>query len=145
MPRRPADAQAALYVKLPADAVDRLHRAAEALGMHKKDLVAGLLTKYVDPDSRSNLAALGTMSNPRRATVELSDPAPALGTYSFQPYDRPPYDPPEVMNAQQCAELLQLDEREVLTLAEDGELPGKKLGKVWRFSRSAIISWLGQK
>ena len=51
----------ALYVRLPANAVDKLHRASEKLGIHKKDLVAGLLGKYVDPDSRSGLTALGAL------------------------------------------------------------------------------------
>ena len=45
--------------------------------MRKKDLVAGLVSKFVDPDSPRGLSTLST-----------------LGTYSFQPYD-----PPEVMNA----------------------------------------------
>ena len=54
----------------------------------------------------------------------------------------PPLTPPEVMTAQQTAELLQLDEKTVLELAEGGDLPGKKLGKQWRFSRAAVLSWL---
>lgn len=129
--------EGALYVRLPAAAVDKLHRAAEALGVHKKDLIAGLVTRYVDPDSRRGLSALGALSQPRRVTVDLGDAGPTLGSYSFQPYD-----PPEVMNAEQAGQLLQLDEKVVLELAEAGELPGKKLGNAWRFSRAAIIAWL---
>ena len=141
MPKRPAEPDAALYVRLPADAVDRLHRAAEALGIAKKDLVAGLVSKYVDPDSKKGLNALGALSShPRRVTVELGQSGPTLGSYSFQPHE--PAEPPEVMNADQTAELLQLDTKLVLELAEAGKLPGRKLGKEWRFSRTAVIAWL---
>ena len=115
--------ETALYVRLPATAVDKLDRAAEALGMHKKDLVAGLVTKYVDPDSRRGLSALGALSQPRRVTVDLGEPGPTLGSYSFQPYD-----PPEVMNAEQAGQFLQIDEKVVIELAEAGKLPGRKLG-----------------
>ncbi|HEX7839281.1 MAG TPA: helix-turn-helix domain-containing protein [Kofleriaceae bacterium] len=129
--------ETALYVRLPQAAVDKLDRAALALGVHKKDLVAGLVSKYVDPDSRHGLHALGTLSQPRRVTLDLGDPSPALGSYSFQPYD-----PPEVMNAEQAGQLLQIDEQVVIELAEAGKLPGRKLGHAWRFSRAALVAWL---
>lgn len=129
--------ETALYVRLPQAAVDKLDRAAEALGVHKKDLVAGLVTKYVDPDTRQGLHALGSLSQPRRVTVELGDPGPTLGAYSFQPYD-----PPEVMNAEQAGQFLQIDEQVVIELAEAGRLPGRKLGPAWRFSRAALVAWL---
>jgi excisionase family DNA binding protein len=111
--RRKKDApDTALYVKIPASAGEKLDRAAEALGVHKKDLVAGLVDRYVEP----------TMS---------------VGTYSFEPYD-----PPEVMSADQAAQFLQIEEKLVIELAEKGELPGRKLGKAWRFSRAALVAWL---
>lgn len=105
-----------LYVKLPQSAVEKLHRAAEELGLPKKDIVAGLVTKYLDP---------------------LSAPTPTTGAYSFRAYD-----PPEVMTAEQAGQFLQIDERNVVELAEAGKLPGRKLGPVWRFSREAILAWL---
>ncbi|TMQ23417.1 MAG: helix-turn-helix domain-containing protein [Deltaproteobacteria bacterium] len=129
--------ETALYVRLPATAVDKLDRAAEALGIRKKDLVAGLVTRYVDPDSQRGLSALGALSQPRRVTVDLGDSGPTLGTYSFQPYD-----PPEVLNAEQAGQLLQIAESVVIELAEAGKLPGRKLGTAWRFSRAALVAWL---
>ena len=121
MPRK-TQPETPLYVKLPNDAVDKLHRAAEALGVAKKDLVTQLVKKYVDPDTQKGLASLGgTM----------------MGSYSFQPYD-----PPEVMNAEQAGQFLQIDEKNVIELAEAGKLPGKKLGPVWRFAREALVTWL---
>jgi excisionase family DNA binding protein len=138
MPRKPPE-ESALYVKLPTTAVDKLDRAAEALGVHKKDLVAGLVTKYVDPDSRRGLDALGTLAQPRRVTIDMGDAGPALGSYSFQAYD-----PPEVMNVEQAAGFLQVEQAVVIELAEAGELPGRKLGSAWRFSRAALVAWLSQ-
>ena len=80
--------EAALYVRLPATAVDKLDRAAEALGVHKKDLVAGLVTRYVDPDSRRGLSALGQLSQPRRVTIDLGEPGQHMlavgGEYAYR-------------------------------------------------------------
>jgi len=135
MPKKPAP-EGALFVRLPANAVDKLHRAAEAMGMRKKDLVASLVSKYVDPDSRRGLSALGALSS-RQVTVELGEPTATVGAYSFQAYD-----PPEVLNAEQAGQFLQIDEATVIALAEANELPGRKLGTAWRFSRAALVAWL---
>jgi excisionase family DNA binding protein len=135
MPKKPPP-DGALYVKLPASAVDRLHRAAETLGIHKKDLVAGLVTKYVDPDSERGLGELEQLTQPRRV-VELTETGPSLGSYSFQAYELP-----EVLTAEQAGQFLQLPESTVLELAEAGELPGRKLGTLWRFSRAALVAWV---
>jgi excisionase family DNA binding protein len=138
MSKRPQpEPEGALYVRLPAEAVERLHRAAEALGVHKKDLIAGLVTKYIDPDSKRGLSALGTLAAPKRATISTDGPGPQLGSYAFQAYD-----PPEVMNVEQVAQLLQVDAKLVLELAEGGKLPGRRLGYEWRFSRTAVLGWL---
>jgi excisionase family DNA binding protein len=129
-------AEGALFVRLPSVAVDKLDRAALALGMRKKDLVAGLVARYVDPDSPRALNALGTLSIPK-PLADPGEPAPTIGSYSFQAYD-----PPEVMNAGQAAQFLQIDEAVVLEMAQAGKLPGRKLGDDWRFSRAALVSWL---
>jgi excisionase family DNA binding protein len=157
MPRK-SPAETALFVRIPTPAVEKLGRAAAVLGVHKKDLVAGLVTRYIDPDSQRGLDELSTLSQPRRLTIdspgfagarsnakrgggsiELPDDRPRVGTYSFQPHD-----PPEVMNAREAAELLQVDEQLVLELAEGGGLPGRKLGTAWRFTRTALLAWLGE-
>jgi excisionase family DNA binding protein len=146
MPRKSSTADGALFVRLPAAAVDKLDRASEVLGMRKKDLIAGLVTRYVNPDSPRALNALGTMGT-RKVTVELGDTSPTVGSYSFQPYDTGEAGsagpPPEVMTAEQAGQFLQLDEGAVVDLAERGQLPGRKLGTVWRFSRAALVAWLG--
>src|SRR4051812_44494876 len=123
--------QTALYVRLPAIAGEKLDRASEALGVAKKDLVAGLVARYVDPDSQRGLSALGSLSRRRRINVDLADASPAVGSYSFQAYESP--EPPEVLNAEQAGRLLQIEEALVVELAEAGKLPGRKLGAEWRF------------
>ena len=137
MPPRKPPIETALYVRLPAAAGEKLDRASEALGIPKKDLVAGLVERYVDPDTHRGLSMLGSLSSPRRVSIDLGEPGPAMGSYSFQPYD-----PPEVMSAEQAALLLQIDEKLVVELAEAGKLPGRKLGTAWRFSRAALVAWL---
>ncbi|HEY0710112.1 MAG TPA: helix-turn-helix domain-containing protein, partial [Polyangia bacterium] len=127
------------FVRLPTSAVEKLDRAAETLGMRKKDLVASLVEKYVDPDSGPGRHALGTLSSSRLA-AEAGEASSAMrGSYSFRSYD-----PPEVLNVQQAAEFLQIDAGMVTQLAEEGELPGRKLGTAWRFSRAALVAWLSK-
>jgi excisionase family DNA binding protein len=135
MPKKTAP-EGALFVRLPANAVEKLHRAAEALGVRKKDLVAGLVSKYVDPDSQRGLHDLGSLAT-HKVTMDLGGSGPARGSYSFQPYD-----PPEVMNAEQAGQFLQIEEAVVIEMAEAGKLPGRKLGASWRFSRAALVAWL---
>jgi len=131
---RKTQPQGALFVRLPAAAAGKLDRAAEALRMHKKDLVAGLVSRYLDPDSERGIDAMGSLATPN-LTVGLSEPA--RGSYSFNPYD-----PPEVLNAEQAGQFLQIKTETVIELADVGKLPERKLGGEWRFSRTALVAWL---
>ena len=49
----------------------------------------------------------------------------------------------EVLTVEQAAELLLVDADTVRTLARDGTLPGRKVGREWRFARTALLRWLG--
>jgi len=115
MPRKPP-IESALFVRLPADAAEKLDRAADALRMRKKDIVASLVSKH------------------------LGGPTRTVGSYSFQPYESAA--PPEVMDPEQAADFLQIEAATVIEMAEAGKLPGRKLGKHWRFSRAALVAWL---
>jgi excisionase family DNA binding protein len=66
----------------------------------------------------------------------LEIPRPPVG------FARPAPAAPEVLTTAQLAELLQVDETTVRTLARRGELPGRKVGRDWRFSRTAVLGWL---
>jgi len=48
----------------------------------------------------------------------------------------------EVLTADEAAELLRSDAATVTAMAEDGTLPGRKVGDEWRFTRSALLRWL---
>jgi excisionase family DNA binding protein len=123
-----------LFVRLPAAAAAKLDRAAEALRVRKKDLITGLVSTYVDPDSRRGLDALGLLAAGKGASRSNGG---TMGSYSFQAYE-----PPEILNAAQAAEFLQIEEPVVVELAEARKLPGRKLGSAWRFSRAALVTWL---
>lgn len=138
MPKK-APSETPLYVRLPNEASEKLEAAAAALGVRKKDLVANLVSTYVDPYSKQGLSALGGLAT--RKVLDTNQTGPMLGTYSFQSYAQ---EFPDVMNAKQAGQFLQIEEKLVIELAEKGELPGKKLGPVWRFSRDALVAWLAQ-
>ena len=139
------DPTAALYVRLPHAEFTKLDRAAEALATNKKTIVTTLVSRYVDPDSETGLddlraslrGSLHATPDPRRVTINLPDESLAVGHHAFTPSPLP-----DVLTPAQAAELLQVDEAEVVALAEAGTLPGRRIGEQWRFSRPALIEWL---
>jgi excisionase family DNA binding protein len=48
----------------------------------------------------------------------------------------------EVLTAEEAADLLRSDAATVIAMAEDGTLPGRKVGDDWRFARAALMRWL---
>jgi excisionase family DNA binding protein len=126
-PRKQTD-DTALFVRIPAEHAAKLHRAADALGAPKRELITRLVAQYVDPDSPTAMSALGS------AQAEFS-----LGQHSFRPANEL-----EILTPAQLAGLLQVEEEVVVELAEQRELPGRKVGEEWRFSREAILAWLAE-
>ena len=51
-------------------------------------------------------------------------------------------DTPEVLTLREVASLLRVGEKTVYTLAQDGDLPGFKVGGQWRFRRVDIEAWI---
>jgi excisionase family DNA binding protein len=87
-----------------------------------------------------------------RASFELKRPKQELVAEALQSLEvprapvgfaRPSAGVAEVLTTAELAELLQVDEKAVRDLARRGELPGRKIGRDWRFSRSAVLDWLG--
>jgi excisionase family DNA binding protein len=132
------DPTQALYVRLPQAEHQRLDRAAAALGTNKKALVSSLVAAYVDPDTRKGLEQLRAVAGDRRVTVTLPEEGVTVGRHAFTPAP-----PAEVLTAAQAAELLQVEEAEVVALADRGELPARRIGEHWRVSRTALLAWLG--
>jgi excisionase family DNA binding protein len=131
----------ALFVRLTPEQARRLERAAEAVPARKKDLIGGLLERFVHPDTPAGLEALrelaGRDETRRKVTIDLGGEGPVVGHASFRPAPEP-----EVLDAAGAAELLLADEAAVVELAERGEIPARRIGDTWRFSRRALLEWL---
>jgi excisionase family DNA binding protein len=140
-PHRTEEPTTALFVRIPTAAAARLDRAALELRTPKRDLVTTLVTRYVDPGDRVALEALRASDEDdrRRVVIEREDPDLAVGRLSFRPAATP-----EVLTASELAALLQVDEAVVVDLAARAELPGRRVGAEWRFSRAAVLAWLGE-
>jgi excisionase family DNA binding protein len=48
----------------------------------------------------------------------------------------------EVLTLEEAAMLLRLGTEAVETLAQNGELPGRRVSGEWRFARAAVLQWL---
>src|SRR5262249_28415780 len=118
----------ALYVRLPNDAADKLDRAAFELRVAKQDLVADLVENHLYH------VAGGT----RRVVVESLDDSLTVGHHSFTPIEEL-----EVMTLDEAADMLRIEPEQLAKLAESGDVPGRKLGDEWRFTRTALLAWLG--
>jgi excisionase family DNA binding protein len=126
-PRKQSD-ETALFVRIPSEHAAKLHRAADALGAPKRELISRLVAQYVNPDDPTAMSALGAVGADW-----------TVGQHSFRPASEL-----EILTPMQLAGLLQVDEDVVIELADKGELPGRKVGEEWRFSREAILAWLAE-
>jgi excisionase family DNA binding protein len=160
------DAETPLFVRLPPRIAERLDRAAFELRLSKKELVAALLSRHMDDDGPDGIDRLRYLHDEveqfrtaaglphKRKTLVYFDrgvdgpemdaePGPppfrlGLGNAPFRTFDRP-----EVLSLEDAAELLQVAAEDVRALADAGEIPGRKIGETWRFSRVAVLGWLG--
>lgn len=48
----------------------------------------------------------------------------------------------DILTVQEVARMLGLSEVTIYRLAKKGEIPARKVGRSWRFSRSAIEKWV---
>jgi len=48
----------------------------------------------------------------------------------------------EVLNLKEAVIFLKIGRTTLLKLAQEGKLPGQKIGNQWRFSRQALLKWL---
>lgn len=150
-----------LFVRLSIEQGERLDRAVTAIDARKKDLIAGLIDQYVDPDSPTGLEALravaglgrgelGAAEPPRHAVPDAPAPpaAPVSGAaVSALPAADPratDRDSPElpILTPAGAAALLAIAPPDLLELAEHGELPARRIAGQWRFARAALIAWV---
>lgn len=51
---------------------------------------------------------------------------------------------PEILNIEQAAQLLGVSVKTFNKVLHTQDLPARKIGREWKFSRSALIAWVGQ-
>jgi excisionase family DNA binding protein len=107
-----SEGQTPLYVRLSAGPAKRLESAVAVSGKSKRQLVE---------------EAVG---------AHLSDAGLVIGSAALREQ------PPEVLTAGEAAAMLRVSERQLLKAVERGELPGRRIGDEWRFSREALSLWL---
>jgi excisionase family DNA binding protein len=50
----------------------------------------------------------------------------------------------EILNLEQAMELFGVSERTMIKLLREENVPARKIGREWRFSKSALLRWLGE-
>ncbi|MFC1588061.1 helix-turn-helix domain-containing protein [Planctomycetota bacterium] len=50
----------------------------------------------------------------------------------------------EILTPEELMEFLKLDKESLEKVFKDGEMPGRYLGGHWRFSKNAVVRWLGE-
>jgi len=50
----------------------------------------------------------------------------------------------EVLNLEQAMELFGVSERTMIKLLREERIPARKIGREWRFNKSALLDWLGK-
>ncbi|HBT17588.1 MAG TPA: hypothetical protein DEB05_11615 [Firmicutes bacterium] len=50
--------------------------------------------------------------------------------------------PKEVLNLEEASELLGVSSKTLLKILREEEVPARKIGREWRFSRNALLNWL---
>jgi hypothetical protein len=133
----------AVFVRLPAAHARLLDRAAAAVPARKKDLIAGLVARHLDPDTPEGLESLRGLASqmPTAARRILIEEERGLqrGSAGFNPFP-----PAEVLDADGAAELLAVESATVIELAERGEIPGRLIANQWRFARQGLLDWLSR-
>ncbi len=107
----------ALFVRLPREQAAALDRLADATGRHKQHLVSELLADGLTSGADLAVGRVEVTNTPEARTDE-------------------------VLTLAETAALLKVSADTVRSRAEEGELPGRRFGKEWRFARTAVLAWL---
>jgi excisionase family DNA binding protein len=108
-----------VFIRLPKEQAAALDRVAAESGRAKQNVVSDLVGRALT-QLASRPVAMGR--------VEVSGPADTRAD--------------EVLTLAEAASLLRLPEAAVRQRAEEGDLPARRFGDEWRFSRLAVLAWL---
>lgn len=111
-------------MRLPQPEAELLSRRAFERRTSKRDLVTTMVQQY-----------LGAQESPGTPAHERGLD---LGRHEFRSAEQP-----EVLTLEQAADLLQVGADVLAGLAERREVPARRIGSDWRFSRTAVLQWLG--
>ena len=50
----------------------------------------------------------------------------------------------DVLNLEQAVEFFGVSERTMIKMLREERIPARKIGREWRFSKSALLDWLGE-
>jgi excisionase family DNA binding protein len=142
-----------LFVRLPSEQAASLDDAARRLRLTKGLIVAQAISNYLaelgdsaGPDVVDAATRFVNANSPEPFVPSAEPPVPAgIDALRGAPVGRHAFVPAQelaVLTLEQLAHLLSLDVGEVRALAEAGEIPGRKVGEEWRFSRAAVLGWL---
>lgn len=56
---------------------------------------------------------------------------------------RPPEPTREILNIEEAAQLLGVSTKTFAKVLREGQIPGRKIGREWKFSKRALIDWVG--
>jgi excisionase family DNA binding protein len=107
-----------LYVRLPRSQAAALDRLAQTTGRPKQHLVSELLGDRLTTNDRQISVGRAEVTSGGEARTD------------------------EVLTLEEVAALLKISADAVQSRAEEGELPGRRFGKDWRFARMAVLAWL---
>jgi len=107
-----------LFVRLPKQQVAALDRLANQTGRPKQHLLSELLADRL---------ASGHLSVGRLEVVNPSEVTDG-----------------DVLTLEEAATLFKLSPEAIQAAVESGNVPGRRFGKDWRFSRLALLTWLGR-
>ena len=94
---------------------------------------------YMDAFKASDTAAQSRKTETPRASASAID---IQSVSDIQGKTTSADSEPPVLNPNQVAIMLQCHVKTVLRLAQTGKLPAFRVGKLWRFSRLAILQWI---
>jgi excisionase family DNA binding protein len=121
-----AEPTKAIYVRVPAGLADRLDRVSERLGMSKRDIITRLVGDRLEVEDA--LQPMRIWEDDKTRTAGHIVP-----TYPVHP---------DVLSLEEAATMLRVEPDDIKEMAEAGDLPGRKVGSQWRFSRTALMNWL---
>lgn len=144
-----------LFVRLPSEQAAALDDVARRFRLTKALIVSQAVSDYlanVDPPPAAETVSAAARFVSERAGepfvpstgsgivgIDALRGAP-VGAHSFTPAR-----PLDVLSLEQLAALLDVDVAAARGLAEAGEIPGRRIGEEWRFSREAVMAWLAGK